>query len=248
MKNNPLTTPSTPVSAAPSTAVSLPVTPPVEAETAVKSPPVDPPRIPARAVPIPSPVALGDLGLKSVRAIPGALAKAAAVKPADELQHFFVSSFNVRGAGIRMVEVPNSQNPKLDVEASWRAIRAQYPQAGTNDIRRLNSKVESRPGGGVPTIKLTDGMTIRQLFPDGSPFESSRVVGEVVFDGEPCQVILRHIRAKSVFSLTLKSRTGGNATRFSEQVTVMRLAAELPVIIENMLDGNAPGLKLFFTK
>ena len=186
-----------------------------------------------------------DLGLR--RAIPGALIKSVP-PPRDELVHVFQSSFNIRGVGIRLVEVPSTQNPKLDTESAWREVRKLFPTVGTNDIRRINSKVISRPSGGPVAIKIDPGMTIRQLFPDGTPFEASRVVGEVEFEGEPSEVILRHIRAKSVFSLTLKSKVNGNATRFGQQVTVMRLTSDLPVIISEMLEGNAPGLKFYFSK
>lgn len=167
----------------------------------------------------------------------------------NSIQHFYVATFAVKQTDgtikTEVVEVPHTQDPKLDPAAAWTALRAKYPTTPRNDIRRMAGKIESRAGGVVPSILLRPGETIRQLFPDGSEFEAARKVGTVIFDGARRDVVLRHLRSKSMFSLTL-SQSGGVAINFSEQVTVMRLAAELPSIIANMLGGAGTELKLYF--
>jgi hypothetical protein len=165
------------------------------------------------------------------------------------LQHFFVVSFAIRLPGgkiiTEVIEVPHTGKPQQDKDAAWAAIKVRYPNLAKTEIRKTAARIESRPGGTTPTIPVREGETVRQLFPDDTEYESARTVGTVVFDGARCDVILRHIRSKSMFALTLR-QSGGIVVNFSEQVTVMRLANELPKLIAEMLGVAGTQLKLFF--
>jgi len=151
------------------------------------------------------------------------------------------------------VEVPHTEHkvPKGersgDIKAAWKAIRAKYPEAGKEDIRRTAGRIVTRPGGKQPVISVRAGETIRQLFPDKSEFETGRQVGTVMFDGEFCDIFLRHLRAKSAFSITLR-QSGGSPVNFSAQHTTLQLMTALPKIIEEELEGQGTGMTLFFKK
>jgi len=144
------------------------------------------------------------------------------------------------------IEVPCTGTPQGDKAAAWAEVRRQFPNVGKNHIVRTSEKVSPRAGTGSQAITLTPGMTIRQLFPDKTEFEATRLVGRISFESEPHDVILRHIRAKSVFSITLKPVKGPAVINFSEQVSVMRLASELPSIINQLLGDSAKNLQLYF--
>lgn len=169
----------------------------------------------------------------------------------DPALHVFIATFAIKQGPAHKnikVEVPATGTPQGDVAAAWAEIRRQFPDAPKNHIVRTTGKISPRAGTGAQSIPLTDGMTIRQLFPDKSEFESSRLVGRISFESEPHDVILRHIRAKSVFSLTLKPLKGPATINFSEQVTTTRLAEELPAIINQLLGDAAKNLQLYFAK
>lgn len=144
------------------------------------------------------------------------------------------------------VEVGCTGTPQGDLAAAWAEVRRQFPSAAKNHIVRTSGKISPRSGTGAQAIRLSAGMTVRQLFPDGTEFEAARLVGRISFEHEPHDVILRHIRAKSVFSLTLKPLKGPATINFSEQVSVMRLAAELPAIINQLLGDSGKNLQLYF--
>lgn len=146
------------------------------------------------------------------------------------------------------VEVPCTGSPQGDKAAAWAEIRRQCPTVPKNGIVRTSEKVSPRAGTGAQSIQFSEGMTVRQLFPDRTEFEAARLVGRISFESEPHDVILRHIRAKSVFSLTLKPLKGPATINFSEQVSVMRLATELPAIINQLLGDAGKNLELYFTK
>jgi hypothetical protein len=146
------------------------------------------------------------------------------------------------------IEVPCTGTPQGDKAAAWAEVRRQHPNAPKNGIVRTSEKIAPRAGTASQAIRLTDGMTIRQLFPDKTEFEATRLVGRISFESEPHDVILRHIRAKSVFSLTLKPLKGPATINFSEQVTTTRLAAELPAIINQLLGDSGKNLQLYFEK
>lgn len=146
------------------------------------------------------------------------------------------------------VEVPCTGTPQGDLAAAWAEIRRQCPTVPKNHIVRTNGKTAPRAGSGAQSIQFSDGMTVRQLFPDRTEFEAARLVGRISFESEPHDVILRHLRAKSVFSLTLKPLKGPATINFSEQVSVMRLAAELPAIINQLLGDAGKNLELYFSK
>lgn len=172
--------------------------------------------------------------------------------PSPALIHTFVATFAIRdpqtgNIKTEVVEVPHTEKPRHDQEAAWKIIRARYPKARKDDIRRSSGRIVSRAGGVDPVIVYRDGATIRQLFPDKSDFEAGRTVGTVIFDGALCDITLRHIRAKSVFSVVLK-QPGGTSANFSEQVTTTRLLEDLPGILKGILGATAGTTKLYLKK
>jgi hypothetical protein len=192
-----------------------------------------------------------DIGLTPPKGILRSIA-VPAVTPAPENVHVFVATFAVREPNTgkihaEVVEVPHTQNPQKDIDAAWKIVRLRFPKVFVADIRRTAGRVISRPGGNTPVIVINDGETIRQLFPDRSEFEAARAVGTVIFDGALCDVILRHLRAKSAFSVTLR-QPGGTIVNFSEQITTNRLSVELPKIIAEIIGTSGQTLKLYFHK
>jgi len=168
------------------------------------------------------------------------------------LEHVYVATFAIRdkltGKIVsEVVEVPHTQDPKADQKAAWKVIYARHSTAAPDDIRRAAGRIVSRPGGVLPSIPVRHGETIRQLFPDGSEFEAARTVGTAIFEGALCDIILRHIRAKSVFAVTLR-QPGGVVVNFSEQTTTTRLADELPKIIAGILGDESKTMTLYFQK
>jgi len=175
-----------------------------------------------------------------------------AIETAPELVHVFIATFSVRepNAGkirTEIVEVPHTQKPLVDQNEAWSIIKRRFPHVGIGNIRRTAGRVVSRPGGKNPVILVREGETIRQLFPDRSEFEAARTVGTVIFDGALCDVILRHLRAKSAFAVTLR-QPGGTVVNFSEQITTNRLTAELPKIIAEIVGTQAQTLRLYLHK
>lgn len=172
--------------------------------------------------------------------------------PPSALVHIFIATFAIRNPNTgniktEVVEVPHTQKPRADQEAAWKIIRERYPKAGKNDIRRSAGRIVSRTGGVDPVITFQDGATIRQLFPDRSEFEAGRTVGTVIYDGALCDITLRHIRAKSVFSVSLK-QPGGTTAMFSEQITTTRLLEDLPRILVDILGPASETIKLYLRK
>lgn len=172
--------------------------------------------------------------------------------PKPVVEHFFIATFAIKNPGTGkiitdVVEVPHTQNPRADQSAAWGAIRKRFPHVPTDNIRRSGGRIVSRPGGKPPVIELEEGQTIRQLFTDGSPSEASRTVGTVIFEGALCDVILRHIRSKSVFAVTLR-QPGGTVVNFSRQITTLRLASELPQILVGELGAASKTMRLYFTQ
>ena len=168
------------------------------------------------------------------------------------LTHVFVATFAIREPNTgkihsEVVEVLHTQRPKADQDAAWKIIRVKYSQAGTDDIRRTAGRIVSRPGGKLPVIAVRVGETIRQLFPDRSEFEAARTVGTVIFEGALCDIILRHIRSKSVFAVTLR-QPGGTVVNFSEQTTTTLLTDELPKILTETLGAASKTMTLYFQK
>jgi hypothetical protein len=185
--------------------------------------------------------------------VPAAPATTPAVSVAsgDPALFVFICTFAIKKGPAHVnvkIEVPCTGTPQGDLAAAWAEVRRQFPAAPKNNIVRTSGKVAPRAGTAGQSIPLSAGMTIRQLFPDGGPFEASRLVGRISFDSEPHDVILRHIRAKAVFSITLKPLKGPATINFSEQVTVMRLAEELPAIINQLLGDAGKNLELYFQK
>jgi len=175
-----------------------------------------------------------------------------ATAPAPASTHTFVATFAVRNPQTgnvvaHVVEVPHTSKPKVDQAAAWAAIRAKCPKVADKDIRRTAGKIVTRPGGVDPNIVIRDGQTIKQLFPDKTDFEAARTVGSIVFEGALCDVILRHIRSKSVFSVTLR-QGGGTIVNFSDQITTTRLMEDLPSILKEVMGPASETMKLYLRK
>lgn len=164
-----------------------------------------------------------------------------------ELEHVLLAIFRVKGVNnTQVIEVPHTQKPDTDMKAAWNAIRAKFPKAGPKDIVRTGAAVQSRPKGQTkPIIPMPKGSTIRQLFSDGSDSETSREVGRVIFDRDPCIVIARFIRAKGVVSFNLKAIGTGFVTRFSKQHTAMQEIGRLPILINDTLAGAGQELEVY---
>jgi hypothetical protein len=174
---------------------------------------------------------------------------AAAPAPAS---HTFVATFAIRNpqtGNIKadVVEVPHTSKPKVDQAAAWKAIRIKHPKVADKDIRRTAGKIVTRPGGLNPSIAVSDGQTIKQLFPDRTEFETGRTIGTVIFEGALCDVILRHLRARASFAVSLR-QSGGTVVNFSDQVTTTRLTEDLPSILKEVLGPAAETLKLYLHK
>jgi hypothetical protein len=162
-----------------------------------------------------------------------------------ELVHNFVAVFAVAGKGNHVISVPHTQKPDIDRAAAWKAIRAQFPKAKEGDIRRVGGAIKSAPEGGQQPILLPEGATIRQLFPDGSEHEAARLVGTVTFADNPCELILRFIRASSKVSVSLREIGTNSTLRFSESFAAGRAIEELPKVILSALGSTAKELHLF---
>lgn len=186
------------------------------------------------------------------QAIPGTdqtVVAVAAATSGDPALFVYIATFAIKkgpGHSNVKIEVPCTGTPQGDLGAAWAEVRRRFPNVPKNHIVRTSGKVSPRAGTAAQSIALTPGMTVRQLFPDKTEFEAARLVGRISFESEPHDVILRHIRAKSVFSLTLKPLKGPATINFSEQVTVMRLASELPAIINQLLGDSGKNLELYF--
>lgn len=163
-----------------------------------------------------------------------------------ELEHFFVAVFKVKGQGVHVIEVPHTQKPEVDRTAAWKLIRAKFPKAGEKEIVRSGGAIQSRPKGvKQPRIELQTGATIRQLFVDGTDTETGRLVGTVVFNGQPCDLTLRFFRSKSAWGVSLREIGSSSSINFSEQHTSTRPIADLPELVMRTLGGAASLLHLF---
>jgi len=172
--------------------------------------------------------------------------------PSPASSRVYITTFAVRNPNTgnitsEVVEVPCTGHPVNDKSAAWKVVKTRHPKARPEDIRRAATRIVTRPGGVNPTVTVREGETIKQLFPDKSEFEAARTIGTIVFDGVLCDVILRHLRAKSVFSVTLR-QSGGSVVNFSEQVTTTRLVDDLPKILREILGAPSETLKLYLKK
>jgi len=172
--------------------------------------------------------------------------------PSSASSKVYITTFAVRNPNTgsiisEVVEVPCTGHPGNDKSSAWGVVKTRHPKARTEDIRRAATRIVARPGGVNPTVLIREGETIKQIFPDKSEFEAARTVGTIIFDGVLCDVILRHIRAKSVFAVTLR-QSGGSVVNFSEQVTTTRLIDDLPKILREILGAPSETLKLYLKK
>lgn len=187
-------------------------------------------------------------------AVTGTPARSPAPDSGDPALHVYIATFAIKkgaapGAHTNVkIEVPATGTPQGDVAAAWAEVRRQFPATPKNGIVRTSGKISPRAGTGAQSIPLSAGMTIRQIFPDKTEHEAARLVGRLSFEGEPHDIVLRHLRAKSVFSITLKPLKGAATINFSEQVTTTRLAEELPGILNQLLGDSAKNVDLYFQK
>lgn len=155
----------------------------------------------------------------------------------------FLALFAVNGKGRHVVNVPHTSDPELQKAAAWKVIKTKFPGLPPADIRRIAAKVEMPAP--PPVIPVSPGMTIRQLFVDGSETEATLEIGKTRFNGTPQRIILRHLRSKSVFSFDLREEVSDEITRFSVQQPVTHLVEALPKILANVLKG-AEGFSWLF--
>lgn len=160
-----------------------------------------------------------------------------------KFQRFLVGVFDVPGVGRAVAETPLTSDPKNTLAALNLSIAKKYP--GVIGIRRLSSSVECRDPGESVFIDLPYGATLRNIFPEKSPFEVSRKVGRVWFQGEPCDLSLRFIRAKSTVTVALVQLNGRIPIAFSNQIQVTQPATSLPDIIKGVLGKDMRNLDLF---
>jgi len=118
-----------------------------------------------------------------------------------------LGQFMVDG-GIVTVEVPCGR-PGAGARETYAALEAEvrrlYPDA--QSVRRVGSKIEKRANA---AIRLTEGQTVRQLFPNNGDEKSlSLHVGQVFFHGASCDIILRFSRGQDRCHITLRDRLRG---------------------------------------
>lgn len=151
-----------------------------------------------------------------------------------------VGFFTVDGFGPDSVETPLTGEPQQEHALLHKLIREKHPKA---DIRRTGSTVERR-GDTSTELEYREGTVLKNLFSAEDIDETSRVIGAVTFNGEPCDIVLRYHRGKNVVGITLKERSSRVAIRFSDQVAAMRLVSELPAIVAEVLGNSGKGCAL----
>lgn len=154
-----------------------------------------------------------------------------------------VGQFLVDGAPCT-VEVPCDKvgAGAKDVYADLlREVRKIHPDA--NIVRRVGSKIEKRDKG---LIRLTDGQTVRQLFPQNGDEKSLVLdVGQVFFHGSACAIVLRFSRGQDRVHITLRDRLRGTPVNITGgYILGGSLASNLAQSITNLLGSTARDLKL----
>jgi hypothetical protein len=162
-------------------------------------------------------------------------------------QNFLVGFFLVDGQTVN-VEVPCPAPGKAaeGYAALEKAARKLYPKA--KKVARVGSIIESREAGDSGNIELTEGITVRQLFPrEGA--EPVLKVGQVFFQGASCELVLRFSRSQDKAMLTLRDRLKGTPIHFvGQSILGGYLAEELPKLIATVLGAGARDMRLRLVK
>lgn len=160
--------------------------------------------------------------------------------------NFLVGFFHVEGHGKVTFETPLTGHGTADYEKLWAQARSKYPGA---HIERTGSTIESRTADGE-SIHYAPGSTIQQLFlmVDGGDDLCSRHVGRVDFSGQECDVVLHFHRAKNSAGLNLVERASKAAIRFSEGISGMRLASDLPDLVKGIVGNDGRNLNLWLVE
>ena len=119
-------------------------------------------------------------------------------------------------------------------------VKKLRPDAKT--VRRVGSKIEKRTKG---LIRLTEGQTVRQLFPRGGDEAPVLEVGQVFFHGAACTIVLRFSRGQDRAHITLRDRLRGTPVNLTGgYILGGALAANLGQSITNLLGPTARDLNL----
>jgi len=122
-----------------------------------------------------------------------------------------------------------------------REVKKLHPDAQT--VRRVGSKIEKRSRA---LIRLTNGQTVRQLFPQNGDEKSLVLdVGQVFFHGAACTIVLRFSRAQDRVHITLRDRLRGTPVNLTGGFILGgALASNLAQSITTLLGSTARELKL----
>jgi hypothetical protein len=121
-----------------------------------------------------------------------------------------------------------------------REVRKLHPDA--KQVARVGSKIEKRDRG---LIRLTDGQTVRQLFPREGDAAPVLDVGQVFFHGAACVIMLRFSRGQDRAHITLRDRLRGTPVNITGgYILGGALAANLAQSIAGLLGNTARDLKL----
>jgi hypothetical protein len=159
-----------------------------------------------------------------------------------------VGFFEVAGVGPVTVETPVRGTPAEQYARLLTQVKKQCSKAKDGDVRRVGSTIELRTGENS-FVDIYPGATVGQLFDDldESEGESKRVVGSVFLTGTPWDIELVNLRAAGSVRIQLNPKLRGETTmRYSNQINPMRLATDLPLIVKEVVGGDARELKLRF--
>ena len=162
-------------------------------------------------------------------------------------QNVMMGFFHVDGEPVE-VEVPlkPGRDPKEVYSDLVAEVRKAKPKAVK--IRRVSSRIEKRDPSTIGPLKLTDGMTVRQLFPLGGDEKSLFLkVGQVFFHGASCDIILRFSRGQDRVMITLHDKLRHTPVNLTGGFINGGCAASgLPALITNLLGPTARELTLRF--
>jgi len=154
-----------------------------------------------------------------------------------------LGQFMVDG-GLVTVEVPCGK-PGASARDTYAALEAEVYKLfpGAQSVRRVGSKIEKRENA---AIRLTDGQTVRQLFPhDGDEKSLALHVGRVFFHGASCDIVLRFSRGQDRCHITLRDRLRGTPVNITGGFVLGgSLAANLAESITTLLGSTARELTL----
>lgn len=160
------------------------------------------------------------------------------------MKNVFVGFFEVPGVGLDSVETPLEGKPSEQYARLNALIRRKHPTC-KQDIRRLGCVAEVRSDENPGYVELTPGMVLSQIFKGDADGECTRKIGRVFFQGAPFNIMLQFLRAQGAVTIVLRGVLRGDGDiRFGNKINPQRLATELPKLVEEVLGGEAKGLKL----